>query len=86
MTPARWVYAVFDEFSQHTARNYKGQSIPHYDYETLKGLVQKAAQSQPADPAIRRLISEERGTDIHTDGHDIQGAWTSPGKNKTLPS
>ena len=86
MTPARWVYAVFDEFSQHTTKNYKGQSIPYYEYETLKGLVQKAAQSQAADPANLRLISEVRGTDIRTDGHDIQGAWTSPGKNKTLPS
>jgi hypothetical protein len=85
MTPARWVFAVFDEFSQHIAKNAKGRSISSHEYEALKTLVQKAAISPDAYPASR-LIAEAQEKNIRTDARATQGAWTSPGKNKTLAS
>ncbi len=86
MTPERWVFAVFEEFSQHVNANYKGQTIPYYEHETLKALMQRAARSQPADPASQRLKSQLLGTDRRRDVRDAQESWTSPVKNKTTGS
>ena len=66
MTPARWVSAVFDEFSQHVNANYKGQTIPYYEHETLKALVQKAAafpeSEYTAQMRKKHTIEEADGT------------------------